>query len=73
MRAAGEVAGGVTSACVPPTLGFPIALAMLKRKHLEPGTVLETDAGGATVPARVVPPGEWSRDATSAFNGVKRL
>jgi folate-binding protein YgfZ len=59
VRAAGEAAGSVTSACVPPTLGFPIALAMLKRKYLEPGTVVETDAGGATVPARVVLPGKW--------------
>jgi aminomethyltransferase len=59
VRVAGKAAGIVTSSCVPPTLGFPIALAMLGRSCLEPGTLADTDAGGRVVKARVALPGVW--------------
>jgi glycine cleavage system aminomethyltransferase T len=47
--------GRITSVAVSPTHG-PIALGLLHRKHLEPGT--EVSAGGLA--ARVVLPGEWA-------------
>ncbi|MHC4469574.1 MAG: CAF17-like 4Fe-4S cluster assembly/insertion protein YgfZ [Planctomycetota bacterium] len=55
----GSPIGAVTSSCVSPTLGRPIALAFLKRAHLETGTSVDVVLGEGTVPAKVVPPGEW--------------
>lgn len=49
--------GEVTSSCISPTHGIPIALAFVKRQHFEPGTVLQMEGGGE---ARVVNAGEWA-------------
>ncbi|TAM83965.1 MAG: aminomethyl transferase family protein [Acidobacteria bacterium] len=43
----GNEIGEVTSACVSPTLQKTIALAYLRREHLEPGTQLRTASGRA--------------------------
>jgi folate-binding protein YgfZ len=49
--------GEVTSSCLSPTHGVPIALAFVKRRHFEPGTVLTLEGGGE---ARVVLAGDWA-------------
>jgi aminomethyltransferase len=43
----GKPRGVVTSACVSPTLGQPIAMAYLDKAHIEPGTKVEIDTGRA--------------------------
>ncbi|MDV2504544.1 MAG: aminomethyltransferase family protein [bacterium] len=45
--------GRVTSACVGPTVGQPVALAYVKRDRAAEGTVLDVEADGGTVPATV--------------------
>ncbi len=45
--------GRVTSACVGPTVGQPVALAYVKRDRAAEGTVLGVEADGGTVPATV--------------------
>ncbi len=50
----GRGAGEVTSAVVSPRFG-PIALAVLKRPHFEPGTVVSVVAGDEAVRGEVVP------------------
>ncbi len=49
------VAGHVTSACTSPTLGYPIAMALLDATHSNPGTKLVVDFGKAAAKAQVVP------------------
>jgi glycine cleavage system T protein len=48
----GNEIGEVTSSCVSPTLQKPVALAYLRKEHLEPGTRLQTASGAA---AQVTP------------------
>jgi len=48
--AAGAPVGELSSAAWSPTLGRPVALAILKRSHAEPGSVISVDGS----PARVV-------------------
>lgn len=43
----GKEVGEITSACVSPTLQKTIALAYLRKEHLEPGTRLQTASGAA--------------------------
>jgi len=50
-------AGEVTSACVPPTLGRPIALAFVKRGMNDSGAAVEIEHGDGRIAAKVVPPG----------------
>jgi aminomethyltransferase len=47
--------GHVTSACMSPTLGYPIALALLDSTHAQPGTAVQVDFSPAAVAAEVVP------------------
>ena len=47
--------GHVTSACTSPTLGYPIAMALLEAPLSNPGTKLLVDFGSAAVEAQVVP------------------
>lgn len=47
--------GEVTSGCLSPTLGYPIAMAYVDVAHSEPGTTLQIDLGKAPVDAQVVP------------------
>jgi folate-binding protein YgfZ len=49
---AGAAVGEVTSAVMSPALGKPIAFAMLKRTHVEPGSRLVVEGAGAQVVAR---------------------
>jgi len=46
--------GVVTSGALSPTLGHPIAMALVHPDHREPGTVLDVDVRGTRVPATVV-------------------
>jgi len=50
----GEAAGIVTSGCVSPTLGYPIAMAYLPRETTAEGSAVEVDLGGGT-DATIVP------------------
>ncbi|MDX1565731.1 MAG: glycine cleavage system aminomethyltransferase GcvT, partial [Phycisphaeraceae bacterium] len=50
----GEQVGQVTSGCMSPTLGCPIAMAYVTPDRAEPGTKLETDFGKKTGEAEVV-------------------
>lgn len=54
VTAGGKPAGAVTSAVVSPRLG-PIALAVLKRPHNQPGTAVQVASPSGDVPATVVP------------------
>jgi aminomethyltransferase len=47
--------GTVTSGTMSPTLGRPIAMAYVARRHAEPGTMLAVEIRGARVAAEVVP------------------
>jgi aminomethyltransferase len=50
----GEAAGIVTSGCVSPTLGYPIAMAYLPREATAEGSAVEVDLGGGA-DATIVP------------------
>lgn len=50
----GKPVGAVTSGCLSPTLGYPIAMAFVDAAHSEVGADLQIDLGKATVEARVV-------------------
>lgn len=47
--------GRVTSGCLSPTLGKPIAMALIGCEHAEPGTRVAIDTGRARLDAEVVP------------------
>jgi len=49
---AGAAVGEITSAELSPTLGRPVALAMLKRAYTEAGKRLTVDGAGAEVVER---------------------
>lgn len=51
----GVTVGEVTSGCLSPTLGLPIAMAFIDRAHAAPGSALTVETGRASIPARVVP------------------
>jgi len=51
----GAAVGEVTSGCVSPTLGVPIAMALVERGAAEVGTSLEIDLGRETAAGEVVP------------------
>lgn len=56
VRAAGADAGVVTSGCLSPTLGHPIAMAYVDAPRAEPGATVEIDTGrGSSLEARVAP------------------
>ena len=50
-----EQVGVVTSGALSPTLGHPIAMALIDRDYKDPETELHLDVRGQMVPARVVP------------------
>ncbi|MDQ7012607.1 MAG: glycine cleavage system aminomethyltransferase GcvT [Planctomycetota bacterium] len=52
--AGGEPIGRVTSGCLSPTLGHPIAMALVDSAHAEVGTTLAVDAGRTQLEAEVV-------------------
>jgi aminomethyltransferase len=45
----GKPAGAVSSACVSPTLGYPIAMGFVDRAHTEVGTAVQVDTGKGAV------------------------
>ena len=47
--------GAVTSGCASPTLGHPIAMALVDREHTEPGAMMRIDGGRHQMEAEVVP------------------
>ncbi len=47
--------GAVSSACLSPTLGYPIAMAYVDVAEAQPGASLQIDLGKTTVEAQVVP------------------
>ena len=49
----GRVVGEVTSGCVSPTLGKPIAIALIDTDQIEPGRALGVDTGKARIPGEV--------------------
>lgn len=55
VRMGDAVVGEVTSGCLSPTLGYPIAMAYVDAAHSEPGSSLRVDLGKALVDAVVVP------------------
>jgi len=46
--------GVVTSGCLSPTLGYPIAMGLVDREHNAEGTSLQIDTGRATLEGKVV-------------------
>ncbi len=51
---AGQEVGRVTSAVWSFELGRPIALAMVRREHGQPGAAVTVDAGGRSIPGQVI-------------------
>ena len=47
--------GSVTSGCLSPTLGYPIAMALVDAAHSAIGNALNIDLGSQKTPAQVVP------------------
>jgi aminomethyltransferase len=60
---AGEVAGEVTSGVLSPTLGYPIALALVATASATPGTPVEVDVRGKPLPMTVVTPPFYKRES----------
>nr|WP_246335397.1 glycine cleavage system aminomethyltransferase GcvT [Microcella alkalica] len=58
-----EVVGEVTSGALSPTLGHPIAMALVHPAHAEPGTTLDLDVRGSRIPATVVPLPFYTKEA----------
>jgi aminomethyltransferase len=51
----GTTVGKVTSGCLSPTLGYPIAMAYVDVADAETGNALQIDLGKAMVDAQIVP------------------
>ncbi|MEM9915552.1 MAG: glycine cleavage T C-terminal barrel domain-containing protein [Planctomycetota bacterium] len=51
----GETIGRVTSGCLSPTLGYPIAMAYLKPNSAATGDTVGVAAGSSEVEAELVP------------------
>ncbi len=51
----GKEVGKVTSACLSPTLGYPIAMALVNKDVTEVGTALQIDTGKVPLEGKVVP------------------
>ncbi len=50
-----ETIGIVTSGCVSPTLGYPIAMGYVDAAHSEVDTMMQVALGGSVIDAKVVP------------------
>jgi aminomethyltransferase len=64
--AGAEQVGRVTSGCLSPTLGYPIAMAYVRADHAEVGRTLEVGLGSQRPVARVVKLPFYHRPATGA-------
>lgn len=65
VHANGRTIGVITSGALSPTLGYPIAFALVEPEFAEPGTSIDVDVRGTDVPAVVVPLPFYSRKARS--------
>jgi aminomethyltransferase len=54
IKAGGKDVGIVTSACLSPTLGYPIAMGFVDQDKMAEGTALEIDTGRAVLEGKVV-------------------
>lgn len=54
VQVGGRAVGEVTSGCLSPTLGYPIAMAYVESACAEPGTALTVDLGSTLADAEVV-------------------
>ena len=63
VHANGRTIGIVTSGALSPTLGYPIAFALVEPDFAEPGTVVDIDVRGTAIPATVITPPFYSRKA----------
>jgi aminomethyltransferase len=61
----GRTVGVITSGALSPTLGYPIAFALVEPEFAEPGTSIDVDVRGTDVPAVVVSIPFYSRKARS--------
>ena len=61
----GRTVGVITSGALSPTLGYPIAFALVEPEFTEPGTTIDVDVRGSDIPAVVVPLPFYSRKARS--------
>jgi aminomethyltransferase len=59
----GRTIGTVTSGALSPTLGYPIAFALVEPDFAELGTVVDIDVRGTAIPATVVSLPFYSRKA----------
>lgn len=59
----GRTIGIVTSGALSPTLGYPIAFALVEPDFAEPGTVVDIDVRGTAIAATVITPPFYSRKA----------
>jgi aminomethyltransferase len=59
----GRAIGIVTSGALSPTLGYPIAFALVEPDFAELGTVVDIDVRGTLIPATVITPPFYSRKA----------
>ena len=50
-----ETIGTVTSGALSPTLGHPVAMALVQRDYKAPGTEVHLDVRGQMIPATVTP------------------
>jgi len=50
-----ETIGTVTSGALSPTLGYPVAMALVQRDYKAPGTEVHLDVRGQMIPATVTP------------------
>lgn len=65
VHAGGRTIGVITSGALSPTLGYPIAFALVEPEFAEPGTSISVDVRGTDIPAVVVPLPFYSRKARS--------
>lgn len=54
IKIGGADVGIVTSACLSPTLGYPIAMGFVEKDHLAEGTALQIDTGRAVLDGKIV-------------------
>lgn len=54
IKAGGQDVGIVTSACLSPTLGYPIAMGFVDQDKLAEGTALQIDTGRAVLDGKIV-------------------
>ncbi len=54
IKCGGADVGEITSACLSPTLGYPIAMGFIEREKSEEGSVVQVDTGRAVLEGKIV-------------------